>query len=443
MFVGLVIVSPVFAGRRLATSYNIVLIVADDLGYGDLGCYGSDHNRTPHIDQLAASGVRFTDFHSSGPMCTPSRVSILTGHYQQRFGAVFDGPLSGEKHRGLGLPQTAVTLAELLQAKGYVSACFGKWHLGFKSPFLPLDQGFAEFRGLVAGDGDHHSHVDRYGNEDWWQNDQIAMEMGYSTELLTRHSVAFIQRNRDRPFFLYVPHLAIHFPWQGPSDPPHRVQGKNYESDKWGTIPDRSNVKPHVKAMIEAIDRSTGQIVDALKSSGLADRTLLLFTSDNGGYLNYGDQFQNISSNGPLRGQKGSLYEGGHRVPLIAWLPGVIDHEVCIATAHSNDLMPTIASFAGIEQTVVKSDGIDLSGLLRQNATAFARTLYWRAGREWAIREGPWKLVHEQQGLELFNLDEDLAEQHDLSRQRPELVARLREKWNAWNREMTAVRRVE
>lgn len=269
------------------------------------------------------------------------------------------------------------------------------------------------------------------------------MERGYTTDLLTQHSVAFMKKNRERPFFLYVPHLAIHFPWQGPSDPPHRVRGKDYKSDKWGIIPDRSNVKPHVKAMVEAIDRSTGQILDALNALELTDTTLVLFTSDNGGYLNYGGQFQNISSNGPLRGQKGTLYEGGHRVPLIAWLPGVVKKQVCNATAHSNDLMPTIAHFAGVESSIVKSDGIDLSGLLRGDATIPPRTLYWRAGGEWAIREGAWKLVSEQQGLELFHLDNDLSEQKDLSHQHPELVARLREQWNAWNREMPTMGREE
>ena len=152
---------------------NVVLIVADDLGYGDLGCYGSETNQTPHIDQLASHGVRFTDFHSAGPMCTPTRVSILTGQYQQRFGRLFDGPLSGENQRHLGLPSSAVTVAELLKAKGYTTACHGKWHLGFRSPHKPADQGFDEFRGLLAGDGDHHSHIDRYGNEDWWHNGSI------------------------------------------------------------------------------------------------------------------------------------------------------------------------------------------------------------------------------------------------------------------------------
>lgn len=162
---------------------NVVLIVADDLGYGDLACYGSNTNLTPHIDSLVRNGVRFTDFHSSGPMCTPTRVSILTGLYQQRFGPTFDNPLAGDTQRAVGLPHAAVTIAELLREHGSATSCFGKWHLGFQPPFLPTNQGFDEFRGLAAGDGDHHSHIDRYGNEDWWHNNEVEMESGYTADL--------------------------------------------------------------------------------------------------------------------------------------------------------------------------------------------------------------------------------------------------------------------
>lgn len=435
-----------FCGLHAITSLsasppNVVFIVADDLGYGDLGCYGSPTNRTPRIDQLAADGVRFTDFHSSGPMCTPTRVSILTGKYQQRFGGTFDGPLSGETQRHLGLPADAVTIAERLKQQGYATACFGKWHLGFRSPHLPNDQGFHEFRGLLAGDGDHHSHIDRYGNEDWWNNKTVQMESGYTAELLTTYAIDFIQQHRDRPFFLYVPHLAIHFPWQGPRDPAHRVKGKDYKLDKWGTIPDRSHVHPHVKAMVEAIDRSTGAIIDELQRLELDANTVLIFTSDNGGYLNYGDEFQNISSNGKLRGQKGSLYEGGHRVPLIVSWVNKIKPAVSDVIAHSNDFMPTICNLAGIDARTIESDGVDLTPAFLRDADAnhdgFShRTLYWRAGEEWAIREGDWKLVFEQGRLELFDLETDIREQIDRSTDHPQLVERLRSAWQKWDQTM-------
>ena len=422
---------------------NVILIVADDLGYGDLGCYGSKTNRTPNIDRLAGVGQRFTDFHSSGPMCTPTRVSILTGRYQQRFGKLFDGPLSGETQRHLGLPDSAVTVAELLKSKGYATGCYGKWHLGFRTPHLPTDQGFDEFRGLLAGDGDHHSHIDRYGNEDWWHNDKSQMQSGYTTELLTKYSLDFIRRNQKQPFFLYLPHLAIHFPWQGPNDPPHREQGKDYKQDKWGIIPDRSNVASHVKAMVEAIDASTGQLVAELNRLELTERTLVIFTSDNGGYLTYGDDFRNISSNGDLRGQKGMLYEGGHRVPLIACYPGKVKAATTSALVHSNDLLPTICSVAGFEVADLQTDGRSFWPLLKGQSGLEAdfsnRTLYWRAGAEWAVREGPWKLVFEQGKRELFHLGRDLGEHRDLAVAEPSMVQRLHRKWKRWNDSMSVV----
>ena len=307
---------------------NIILILADDLGYGDLGCYGSKVNKTPHIDALAKGGLRFTDYHSAGAMCSPTRASILTGLYPQRFGRMFDGALSGTTQRHLGLPLQATTIAELLKKNGYATGCFGKWHLGYQAPLLPTRQGFDVFRGLVSGDGDFHTHVDRSGNKDWWRNEEIVMDKGYTTDLLTKYSVDFIEAHRDAPFFLYLPHLAIHFPWQGPDDPPHRTPDKTWHKDKWGVIPDRGNVAPHVKAMIESLDTSVGAIIAALRKWDLEKDTVVVFTSDNGGYLTYGKDFRNISSNGPWRGQKMELYEGGHRVPMIvSWagriLPGV------------------------------------------------------------------------------------------------------------------------
>jgi arylsulfatase A len=417
---------------------NIVLIVADDLGYGDVGCYGSTINETPHIDALASGGIRFTDFHSAGPMCSPTRASILTGQYQQRFGRIFDTAIDGQRHRDRGLPHRAVTIAELLKDQGYATACFGKWHLGYVPPWLPPNQGFDVFRGLGSGDGDFHTHVDRSGNEDWWYNNELKMEEGYTTDLLTRYSIDFIRQHSDDPFFLYVPHLGIHFPWQGPDDPPHRRKGVSYHDDKWGVIPNPGDVRPHVKAMVESVDRSVGKIVATLNEVGINKNTLVIFTSDNGGYLTYGENFRQISSNGSLRGQKTQLYEGGHRVPTIMNWPGRIEPGVSDDVGHSADFLPTFAALAGIERDSFETDGLDLGALLFEGAPLAPRTLFWRARAERAVRHGDWKLWTLNQKTELYNLASDLGEQNDLAEQHPEMVQRLMRDWHEWEDRVNA-----
>jgi arylsulfatase A len=429
----LLVISSTTAQISSAEPPNIVLIMADDLGYGDVGCYGSVVNETPNIDALAASGLRFTDFHSAGPMCSPTRAAMLTGQYQQRFGKIFDTALSGKDDHDRGLPHEAVTIAELLRPRGYATGCFGKWHLGYQPPWLPTSQGFDVFRGLGSGDGDFHTHIDRSGNEDWWHNNKIEMVEGYTTDLLTQYSIDFIESHQKQPFFLYVPHLAIHFPWQGPHDPPHRIKGHEYEPDKWGVIPDPGNVVPHVKAMVESLDESVGAIVAALKERKLDRNTMVIFTSDNGGYITYGSKFRNISSNGVLRGQKTQLYEGGHRVPtLISW-PGKIKPDVTAETCHSVDLLPTVTTFAGVSHDDIQTDGIDLESLLSKGQPLPDRTLFWRASTQAAVRKGPWKLYRNEDITELYNLDTDLSEQHNLAERNPDLVTELSAAWAAWN----------
>lgn len=423
--------SPLIADDRPP---NIVFILADDLGYADIGCYGSDINRTPHLDKLAKGGARFTDFHSNGPMCSPTRAAFLTGQYQHRFGKRFESALNGALLEP-GLPLSTVTIAKTLRQSGYATGMFGKWHLGYEAPYLPTNMGFDEFRGLVSGDGDYHTQVDRSGNKDWWKGENISMEKGYTTDLITAHSIDFIERHQKQPFFLFVPHLAIHFPWQGPDDPPHRQAGNNYLKDKWGVIPDRSNVSPHIKAMVERLDESVGKIVATLEKLKLIDNTLIVFSSDNGGYVDYAGGFELISNMGPLRGEKGEIYEGGHRVPTIFYWPGKIAPSVCHDTAMTMDLFPT---FAALAKTNTKAlDGIDLHPLLFDERKLPERPLFWRMGRDKAIRKGPWKLcIKGKKAPELFNLDDDIGEKKDLAKEHPELVSHLQQALSVWEKEV-------
>jgi arylsulfatase A-like enzyme len=426
------------ASESIPNKPNFVVFMIDDLGYGDVGCYDG-WLKTPNIDQLAKRGIRFTDFHSNGPMCSPTRAAFMTGCYQNRLGRKFESALGGTPGvTESGMPLEVVTIAEVLKDKGYATGMFGKWHLGYKPPLTPANQGFDQYRGMLSGDGDHHSQISRSGHEDWWHNDRIEMEEGYTATLLTDHSVDFIEKNKAKPFFLYMAHLAIHFPWQGPDDPPHRTEGKNWGKDKWGIIPDEKNVRPHVKAMIESVDKSVKTVLDALNKNGLTENTLIVFMSDNGGYIHYANRFQNISSNGPLRGQKGQVYEGGHRVPCIVSWPGKIKaNQVSHETVMTMDFFPTIAGLAGAPlPTHQKIDGVNLSPLLMKGQQIDKRTLFWRKGNAKAVRRGPWKMVVRGNQSELYNLDDDIGEQKNLANDKPELVVELTKALTRWEKEV-------
>lgn len=420
------------AGRRP----NIILIVADDLGYGDLACYGHPRNKTPHLDKMAQEGLKFTDYHANGPMCSPTRAALLTGKYQHRFGRVFESALSA-KSPHIGLPTDAVTIPQVLKKAGYATGMYGKWHLGYRPPHVPTYFGFDDFRGLLTGDGDHISHISRSGKEDWYHNEQIEMEDGYSSELITKHSTDFMRKNKDRPFFLYVAHLVIHFPWQGPDEKAHREKGKDYWSlEKLGPHPE-GRVGPVVQEMVEAVDRSVGAIMAALGELGLDDNTFVFFTSDNGGYLEYAGKFRGeVSSNGPCRGEKGEVWEGGHREPAIAWWPsrikpGTVTHE----TAMTMDMLPTCAELAGVAAPD-DVDGTTLAPLLFEGRPLPKRDVFWRMREHWAVRRGPWKLVGADENFQLFNLDEDIGESEDVSAQNPELVKDLLASLKAWERDV-------
>jgi len=427
---------------QLASGYaqtrrdNIVVILADDLGYGDLSCFGGRRVQTPNLDRLAREGMRFTDFHSNGAVCSPTRAALLTGRYPQRAGIE---TALGENARGLDRGQ--ITLARRLRDAGYSTALFGKWHLGYNPENGPQHHGFAEFRGLLHGAHDYFSHVDQYGRMDWWHNDKPVNEPGYTTHLITRHASRYIESHKDQPFFLYVSHAAIHFPWMTPDDQPYRQQGVRHEDLRKLGPHQEKDVGPVVCRMIASLDDSVGQIMAALRRSGLDHRTLVFFTSDNGGYLRYQGGFVNISDNGPLRGQKGGLYEGGHRVPGIAWWPGQIKAgSVCREIVATMDLMPTMLALAGTSVDP-RLDGIDLLPCLLEGCCMPERTLFWRTNQTGAVRRGPWKLIMplaDRASAELFHLERDSGEHTNVAVHRPNEVSELRKAYEQWENDVGA-----
>jgi arylsulfatase A len=252
---------------------NLIFILADDLGYGDIGCYGCPDIQTPHLDRLAADGVRFTDFYANGAVCSPTRAAFLTGRYQQRIG--LDNALYYQE-MGRGLPAEGETVADGLRGAGYVTALIGKWHLGYDEGRRPLEQGFDYFFGLLGGNHHYFAHMDRIGVDDLWLGNEAIEREGYTTDLITEEAEVFIEKHRERPFFLYLSHAAPHFPWQGPGDAGKDIRPKD---QSWQTG-DRATYV----AMVERMDEGIGRVLEAIDASGLRERTLVVFTSDNGGH---------------------------------------------------------------------------------------------------------------------------------------------------------------
>ena len=403
---------------------NFIIILADDMGYSDASCYGNTAYQTPHIDQLASEGMRFSDFHSSGAVCSPTRTGLLTGRYQQRAGipgVVYAAP---DRNRHHGLHTHEVVFAESLQKIGYRSGIVGKWHLGYRKKFNPIHHGFDLFRGYVSGNVDYFSHVDGVGIYDWWDGDELIQEEGYTTHLITKHAVQFIEQNQDRPFCLVVAHETPHSPYQGPNDQP--VRGVGQPKLRRG----RKDIRNAYREMMQEMDKGVGQVVATVKRLGLAQRTFVFFFSDNGATRN--------GSNGPLRGFKGSLWEGGHRVPAVAWWPGTIQQgSVCAEPTICLDLMPTMLALAGTSVPKGhKLDGVNLVPVMLEGKTLGVRKLFWQTNRQRAIRQGPWKIVLNRSGqatLSLHNLEQDIGERRNLADQHPERVKAMLEAMEAWN----------
>lgn len=406
---------------------NFVVVMADDLGYGDLSCY-EGWIKTPALERLATRAVKLTDFHSSGNVCSPTRAGLLTGRYQQRAGipgVIFADPSRPQHDHGLQPEE--VTFAEMLQADGYATGMSGKWHLGYTKNYNPVRQGFDQFVGYVSGNVDYFSHVDQAGNYDWWHQDEHAVEEGYSTHLITEHSVKFIRENADKPFCLYVAHEAPHYPYQGPDDKAEREVGGAFKNQ--GATHD---IEQAYREMVVEMDRGVGEILDVLEELELSDRTIVFFFSDNGA--------NQRGSNKPLRGNKGSNWEGGHRVPcLISWPGQLPEGELCDQLSISLDIMPTLLSAAGVEApTNRKLDGMDLLPILRGDRVEEQRKLYWNGQ---AMRHGDWKLINAGRGgdgFQLFDLSADIGEKSNVSQEHPERFEEMKRDLAAWKRDVEA-----
>ncbi len=409
---------------------NIVLILADDLGYGSLGCYGNSGIKTPHIDRLAASGMKFTDFHSNGAMCTPTRASLLTGRYQQRCAWVPDEELSPVfrtqrqenpvQRWAWGLSSQEVTLPALLRGAGYRTALIGKWHLGYDRKFHPMNHGFDAFRGFIGGNVDYHTHIAGYGTKelDWWQDREIRNEEGYSTDLLTKYACEFIAQNKRKPFFLFLSHEAPHNPWQGRDPDKKKPAIENY------------------KEMIAVLDESVGAVVETLRTHDLETNTLVLFCSDNGPQAPKG-----FAANGPLQGMKGSMWEGGHRVPMIARWPGVIGAATTSdVVALTMDFLPTFTKLAGA--TIPPGhviDGADLMPVFKREGRIADRVIHWKHGDAWAVRQGPWKLIGQgTKAKALVHVIDDPGEKTNRIQENPDRVSSMQTLHEQWLAEVGA-----
>jgi len=418
---------------------NILLIVTDDMGYGDIGLQGSQDIPTPNIDALMKSGVRFTDAYVSGPFCSPTRAGLMTGKYPQRFGHEFNvgvGPASAES----GLPLTETTMADRFKAAGYRTALFGKWHLGGAEKFHPQSRGFDEFFGFLGGE---HSYTEvlPQGPNPILDGRKPAASVTYLTDMLADRSVEFIQRKSDAPFLLYLAFNAVHTPMQA--------------MDKYlARFPDITDPQRRTyAAMLSAMDDAIGRVMAALRAEGLEERTLVVFFNDNGGPTMAGTTI-NGARNTPLRGSKRQTWEGGIRVPFaFSWKGRIPAERVDRRPIIQLDVLPTALAAAGIAvQAAWKLDGVNLLPLLTGNTQALPHdVLYWRLGNHMAIRAGDWKLVRTSEGplqtgtfdslasladAGLYNLANDIGETKNLVASEPARARDLAERWLRWNQEL-------
>jgi arylsulfatase A-like enzyme len=421
---------------------NIVFIVADDLGFADLGCYGGRDARfgpvSPQLDALAANGIRFTQGYSNSPVCSPTRFALMTARYQYRLRGAAEEPINSKSRgsRTLGLPPEHPTLPSLLKQAGYRTALIGKWHLGYPPHFGPLRSGYDEFFGPMSGGVDYFTHCSSSGQHDLWFGEEEKAEEGYLTDLISRRGVDYIDRMAARnqsegpaPFLLSLHYTAPHWPWETRDDEALAQEVKDNLFHLHG-----GNIHTYHR-MIHHMDEGIGWVMQALRRHGLERDTLVVFTSDNGG--------ERFSDNWPLVGGKMDLTEGGIRVPWIAHWPAVIaPGQVSAQQCMTMDWSTTMIEAGGAQpDPAYPLDGVSLMQVLREPGHTFARPLHWRMNHrgQRALRDGDWKYLRVDGHDYLFNIPADERERANLAGRESARLADLRDAWEQWNETMPPI----
>jgi arylsulfatase A-like enzyme len=409
---------------------NIVFILADDLGYADLSCYGRRDYRTPNVDRLAASGLRFTQAYASSAVCSATRTALITGRYQYRLAVGLEEPMTGvSQRRNIGLPPGHPTLPSLLKKAGYGTTLIGKWHLGWLPNYGPLKSGYDHFWGFRGGALDYFTHKSGPANTDTgdlWDDDMRIEQSGYLTDLLGSRAVATITEyaRARRPFLLSLHFNAPHWPWEGPGD--------EAESRRIRALIDfdGGSLKTYAR-MVGELDLQVGKVLDALDSVGITNNTIIVFTSDNGG-----ERFSDVW---PFTGRKMDLLEGGLRIPAILCWPGHIRAGTTDQMAISMDWLPTLLAAAGTQpDPAYPPDGINLLPLLGAGAAPMPRKLFWRYkyNAQRALRDGDLKWLKINENTFLFNVVEDPLERANLKDREPEVYRKLVAEYEEWNTTM-------
>jgi arylsulfatase A-like enzyme len=402
---------------------NVLFILADDLGYGDLSCYGRPEYKTPVLDSMAGEGIRFTDSYANGDVCTPTRVAFHTGRYQHRLPIGLQQPLQ-DANSELGIPIEHPTISSLLKANGYETALVGKWHVGNAPQFNPVRHGYDEFFGIVGSSQDYFTHRNTAGVMDLYENEKPVEVEGYLTDLFTERGVQIIRRKRTRPFYLSMHYNAPHWPWQGPNDKDAALR------ENGRAAANRPGSDQVFGEMMKSMDAGIGRLLDALRTAGVERNTLVIFTSDNGG--------ERYSRNWPFSFRKGSLWEGGVRVPaIVRWIGVVPGGKTTDQAAITLDWTATIVKTTATNpRSDYPLEGADLMPVCTGQRSSFERTLYWRNNRHQATRSGTWKYLREGDNEHLFDLVSDPGEKADLKNQQAAVFERLKGNYQKWNNEM-------